>query len=120
MSQQFDDLEGFVALAWSALYGFTRIVSNRRIMGDKALSSARAWEQALGYLEQPAARMVEPGPSHARYASALFGTPGLSASDVADVYLAALAMEHGLTLATHDHGFGRFSNLSWEDPLTSD
>jgi hypothetical protein len=32
-------------------------------------------------------------------------TPGLVASDVVDVYLAALAIEHGLTLVTHDQGY---------------
>jgi predicted nucleic acid-binding protein len=47
----------------------------------------------------------------------LIATPGLSCNDVPDVYLAALAIERGLTLATHDHGFGRFTNLRWVDPL---
>ena len=44
-------------------------------------------------------------------------TPGLSANDVPDVHLAALAMEHGLILSTADHGFARFGSLRWENPL---
>jgi predicted nucleic acid-binding protein len=35
------------------------------------------------------------------------------------VEIAALAIEHGLVLATHDHGFRRFSRLRVADPLTS-
>ncbi|MEX0659093.1 MAG: hypothetical protein WD080_08165 [Egibacteraceae bacterium] len=47
----------------------------------------------------------------------LVATPGLTSNDVPDVQLAALAIEHGLTLCTHDHGFARFARLSWTDPL---
>jgi predicted nucleic acid-binding protein len=38
-------------------------------------------------------------------------------NDVPDVYLAALAIEHGVSFATHDHGFARFQGLEWFDPL---
>lgn len=44
---------------------------------------------------------------------------GLSANDVPDAHLAALAIEHGLTLATCDSGFARarFPGLTWLNPL---
>jgi len=32
--------------------------------------------------------------------------------------IAALAIEHGLVLASHDHGFRRFSGLRFVDALT--
>jgi len=35
------------------------------------------------------------------------------------VEIAALAVEHGLVLASHDHGFRRFSRLRVVDPLTA-
>jgi len=40
---------------------------------------------------------------------------------VPDAHLAALAIEHGLMLATHDRGFGRFQQqgLRWKLPLIS-
>jgi predicted nucleic acid-binding protein len=60
---------------------------------------------------------VEPGAGHAAIAGDLFATPGLSANDTPDVFLASLALERGLILATHDHGFGRFRDLRWFDPL---
>jgi predicted nucleic acid-binding protein len=36
---------------------------------------------------------------------------------VPDTHLAALAIEHGLTLMTTDRGFARFPGLRWENPL---
>jgi predicted nucleic acid-binding protein len=37
-----------------------------------------------------------------------------------DVEIAALAIQHGLVLASHDHGFRRFSGLRVVDPLEAD
>ena len=41
----------------------------------------------------------------------------LRGNDVNDVYLAALALEHGAVLASADRGFSRFPLLDWVDPL---
>jgi hypothetical protein len=38
---------------------------------------------------------------------------------VPDAYLAALAIEHGLTLCSTDGDFARFENLSWRNPLAA-
>ena len=118
LTDRLDDADGFVGLAWSSLYAFVRIVSNRRIMGDDAVDLPTAWAAADAYRRQSSVVIVEPGPGHAALAKELIATPGLSANDVPDVYLAALAIERGLTLATHDHGFARFAGLRWIDPLT--
>ncbi|MGQ0849307.1 MAG: TA system VapC family ribonuclease toxin [Actinomycetota bacterium] len=119
LEHRFEDLDGFVGLSWLALFAFARLASDRRVMGPAALAVPAAWAAIEAYLQQPTARLVEPGASHRSIASRLVKTPGLSSDDTPDVYLAALAIEHGLTLATHDHGFGRFANLTWEDPLLS-
>ena len=118
LGDTFADNDGFVGLAWSTLYAFARLVSSRRIMGDDAVGVVAAWSAAETYLRQPTVVLVEPGRGHARLAADLFATPGLSSNDVPDVYLAALAIERGLTLATRDHGFARFANLRWVDPLS--
>jgi predicted nucleic acid-binding protein len=36
---------------------------------------------------------------------------------VPDAHLAALAIEHGLTLCSTDGDFARFPKLRWENPL---
>ncbi len=69
------------------------------------------------YLEQPAVRIVAPGAGHAAIAAELAETPGLRSDDVPDIEIAALAIEHGLVLASHDRGFRRFSRLRFVDPL---
>ncbi|MGH8953269.1 MAG: hypothetical protein ACRDX9_17840 [Acidimicrobiia bacterium] len=43
--------------------------------------------------------------------------PGLRSNELPDVQLAAAAIEHGLELCTHDHGFARFPGLRWSNPL---
>lgn len=70
------------------------------------------------YLAQPSVRVVTPGAGHRAIAADLAATPGLRSDEVPDVFLAALAIEHGLVLATHDHGFRRFTGLRVVDPLT--
>ncbi len=43
------------------------------------------------------------------------GRPG----HVPDAYLAALAIEYGLTLQTTDLDFARFTGLKWHNPLVA-
>ena len=50
-------------------------------------------------------------------AAELAATPGLRSDDVPDIELAALAIEHGLVLASHDHGFRRFTGLRTIVPI---
>jgi uncharacterized protein len=118
LEDRYRDPDELVGLSWSTVYAFVRIVSSRRIMGDDASSPVVAWEAASAFLEQENAHLVEAGTSHAAIAGELLRTPGLQSNDVPDVQLAALAIEHGLTLCSHDHGFARFRRLSWKDPLT--
>jgi toxin-antitoxin system PIN domain toxin len=110
--------EGTVALCWPALYAFVRLITSARVFGRHAVTVREGWAVASAYLEQPAARLVVPGAAHAAIAGELAETPGLRSDDVPDLEIAALAIEHGLVLASHDHGFRRFSRLRVFDPLT--
>jgi len=42
---------------------------------------------------------------------------GTAGNLVGDAHLAALAIEHGATLASSDNDFARFRGLRWIDPL---
>jgi hypothetical protein len=44
---------------------------------------------------------------------------GITPKLVMDTHLAALAIEHGLTLCSADGDFGRFANLRWVNPLAA-
>ncbi|MGF1647624.1 MAG: TA system VapC family ribonuclease toxin [Kineosporiaceae bacterium] len=116
LTSRLEDPEARVGLCWPVLYAFTRLASSPRVMGDAAPSVSQAWLVAQQFL-QGSARIVEPGPRHSAVASQLSAVAGLTSNDVPDVQLAALAVEHGLTLCSHDRGFARFPGLSWQDPL---
>jgi predicted nucleic acid-binding protein len=87
------------------------------VFGRYAVTLPEAWGIVAKYLEQPAARVVAPGAGHAAIAAELAQTPGLRSEDVPDLEIAALAIEHGLVLASHDRGFRRFAGLRVVDPL---
>jgi len=65
----------------------------------------------------PNAWVPVPTPQPASIAAELSRSGEHSANDVPDLHLAALAISHGLKLATHDAGFERFDGLRWFDPL---
>jgi uncharacterized protein len=112
--------EGTVALCWPVVYAFFRLITSARVFGRYAVTVREGWALAAAYLQQPAIRLVVPGAGHAGIAQELAATPGLRSDEVPDVAIAALAIEHGLVLASHDHGFRRFSRLRVFDPLTVD
>ncbi len=112
--------DGTVALCWPVVYAFVRLITSTRVFGAHAVTVRDGWVAAAGYLEQPAVRLVAAGAGHATIAAELAKTPGLRSDDVPDIEIAALAIEHGLVLASHDHGFRRFSGLRVIDPLTAD
>ena len=118
LEAQLADAESAIALCWPVVYAFVRLLSCPRVFGANAVSVRDAWATAAAYLAQPAVRVVVPGPAHAEIAGELALTPGLSSDDVPDVELAALAIEHGLVLASHDRGFRRFDGLRTRDPVT--
>jgi uncharacterized protein len=110
--------DGTVALCWPVLYAFIRLITSARVFGQYAVTVQKGWSVAAAYRQQPAVRVIAPGAGHAAIAAELAQTPGLRSDDVPDIEIAALAIEHGLVLASHDHGFRRFSRLRVVDPLT--
>lgn len=106
-----------LGFCWPVLYSLIRLTSNTRAFGKKALTVRDAWADVAAYLAQPAIRIVSPGAGHAAIAAELAATPGLRSEDVPDIEIAALAIEHGLVLASRDSGFRRFAGLRVVDPL---
>lgn len=110
--------EETIVLCWPVLYAFVRLVTNARIFRNDTLSIPAAWRLAAEFTALPGTRLVTAGPRHAAIAAELAAIPGLRSEDVPDIELAALAIEHGLVLASRDHGFRRFAALRFVDPLT--
>lgn len=118
LQDRFADDQIFVGLTWSTLYGFMRLVSNPIVTGSGASAPAEAWRAAEAYRLQRNVRMVGAGEGHAEIAGGLARMPGIKLNDFPDVFLAAVAIEHGLELCSHDHGFARFTGLRWSNPLS--
>jgi toxin-antitoxin system PIN domain toxin len=109
--------DGSLALCWPVVYAFVRLITSTRVFAEHAVPVSDGWATAEAYLAQPGVRVVVPGAQHQAIAASLAATPGLRSEDVPDVEIAALAVEHGLVLATHDHGFRRFAGLRVTDPV---
>lgn len=104
-----------VGLPWPSLLGFIRLVSNLRIF-ERPLAVSQAWDQAAAWLDCPVAWVPGPTDRHREVLGPLLAHTG-RATLVPDAHLAALALEHGLTLCSTDGDFARFPGLRWENPL---
>lgn len=107
-----------VGLPWPSLLAFMRLSTNPRFF-PRPLSMAAAWEQVRAWLAVPTAWAPVPTDSHADVLDALITDQGLTPKLLSDAHLAALAIEHGLTLCSADADFARFPGLSWENPLAT-
>jgi hypothetical protein len=106
-----------VGLPWASLLAFLRLVTNPRIFQHPE-AMAEAWRQVTEWLACDLVWIPEPTERHFQVLGQLVALPGVRANLVPDAHLAALAIEHGLTLCSSDRGFARFPGLAWRDPLT--
>jgi uncharacterized protein len=111
-------LSGFtgVGLPWPSLLAFLRLVTNPRVF-ERPEPIADAWSQVREWLACERAWIPQPTDRHTEIMTELLALPGIHAKLVPDAHLAALAIEHGLTLCSTDGDFGRFPGLNWVNPL---
>jgi toxin-antitoxin system PIN domain toxin len=81
------------------------------------LTSEEALDAVDGWLTQPAVTVVHPTSRHPTILRELLKDLGTAGTLTTDAHLAALAIEHGAVLCSHDGDFARFPGLQWEDPL---
>ncbi len=110
--------EDRVGLPWPSLLAFLRLVTNSRIF-PRPLAMSDAWRQVEAWLACDTAWVPSPGERHAAILARLLAGPGVVGNLVPDAHLAALALEHGLELASSDGDFARFPGLRWINPLAA-
>jgi toxin-antitoxin system PIN domain toxin len=104
------------ALADVAVAGFIRVVTNPRVyVRPSSLAAAVAFVDGL--VDQPTCMPTSPGPRHWPILRKLLRDADARGNLVPDAHLAAIAIEHGATIATRDRGFARFPGLRWLDPV---
>ncbi|MGI8623146.1 MAG: type II toxin-antitoxin system VapC family toxin [Solirubrobacteraceae bacterium] len=106
-----------VGFPWPSLLAFLRIVTHPRIFSPPA-TVADAWAITERWLAHETAWVPQPTERHGEVLAAMLAQiPG--GDLVPDAHLAALAVEHGLTLCSNDRDFARFEGLRWTDPLAA-
>jgi toxin-antitoxin system PIN domain toxin len=107
-----------VGLPWASLIAFLRITTNRRLYSQPWPVEA-AWKQIEEWLACPNVWIPVATDRHQPILARTLQAAGEGGNLIADAHLAALAIEHGLTLCSTDRDFGRFSGLKWVNPLAT-
>jgi len=105
-----------VGLPWPSLLAFVRLATNPVVVRHP-VKLADAWRQVEEWLACEPAWIPVPGNGHGAILRGFLGSSWMTSRLVPDAHLAALAMEHGLTLQSTDADFARFPGLKWENPL---
>ncbi|MGH7314430.1 MAG: type II toxin-antitoxin system VapC family toxin [Candidatus Rokuibacteriota bacterium] len=113
-----DRLQGTsrIGLPWPSLLAFVRVVSNPRVFQHPEPVPS-AWQQVEDWLDQEPVWVPTPTEQHRTTLAPLLREATDRPYLVPDAHLAALAIEHGLTLCSTDRDFARFPGLRWENPL---
>jgi uncharacterized protein len=107
-----------IGLSWHTLLAFLRISTNPKIFRNPF-----SIEEAVGIVEdwlaQPLTILVHAGEQHWTILRKLLLETGAGGKLVMDADLAALAIEHDMTLLTRDTDFDLFPGLRVAKPLPS-
>lgn len=107
-----------VGLAWSSIGAFLRIATNPRISANP-LTSEQAWDQIEAWLNTDPTWIPPATERTAAICGELVIHHHITSDLVPDAMLAALALEHGLTVYSADTDFARFPEINWQNPLAS-
>jgi toxin-antitoxin system PIN domain toxin len=105
-----------VGLPWPSLLAFLRLVTNPRVF-ERPASIRTAWQQIEEWLGCETTWVPAPTERHREVLGRLLDEANVRANLIPDAHLAALAIEHGLVLASTDGDFARFPGLRLENPL---
>lgn len=107
-----------LGLPWQSLGAFLRLSTNPRIF-SRPLAPAAAWEQVESWLALEIVWCPLPGPSYADILGRLMLRYEVRGNLVTDAQLAALALEHGVPVASADTDFARFTEIKWVNPVAA-
>jgi toxin-antitoxin system PIN domain toxin len=105
-----------VGIPWQSSLAFMRLSTNARIFG-RPLGIRAAWRQVQDWLEHQHVWIPEPTDSHPEVLGKLLERAQVSGNLVPDAHLAAIAIEHGLTVCSADADFARFPGVDWLNPI---
>ncbi|CAN5384777.1 type II toxin-antitoxin system VapC family toxin [soil metagenome] len=103
-------------LSWQVITAFLRISTNPRAF-PQPFDLPEAVEIVDEWIALPNIEILTPTANHWTVFQSLIVEGQTKAALMMDAHLAALAIEHGATLATTDRDFQKFSNLKIINPL---
>ena len=104
-----------IGIPWVTVSAFLRISTHRALR--RPLTSDQACEIVDSWLEHQHVNTIAPGDNFWAFFREIVVTTEASGALVTDAKLAALALEWGATVYTHDLDFLRFQNVSVAFPL---
>jgi toxin-antitoxin system PIN domain toxin len=107
-----------VVLSWITLLAFIRISTSPRVF-EQPLLAGEALDAVSSWLERPAVSVLEAGEACWEIFRQLVVDAQITGPLVMDAFLAAVALEHGATLATTDRDFARFPKLKIVNPAAA-
>lgn len=105
-----------VGLPWQTLLAFVRISTHPRA-STAPLGGGEAFDLVDRWLDAPSVWIPQPSRSHREIFGRLVRELDLRANLMPDAALAALCIEHGLTIISADSDFARFTEVRWFNPI---
>lgn len=105
-----------VGLPWPSLLAFMRLTTSPR-MSASPVSSKVAWAVVCSWLESPVSWIPEATARHVAIFSRLVDKYDVTGNLIPDAHMAAYAIEHGVSIASADTDFARFSEVRWINPV---
>ncbi len=115
IEEQFSSKDVF-GLSWQIITAFLRISTNPRAF-PQPFDLAEAIEIVDQWIALPNIEILTPTGNHWTIFQSLIVEGNTKAALMMDAHLAALAIEHGTTLATTDRDFSKFSSFKTINPL---
>ena len=104
-----------IGLAWVALLGFIRLVTNPRVV-TRVLAAREVTSTIETWFDLPHVHLVHPSDSHFSRLRLELERLGTAGNLTTDAHLAVLAMERACVLYSTDTDFARFPGLRWINP----
>jgi len=107
-----------VGIPWESLMAYLRIATHPRALANPSAPEV-AWADVRRWLDCDVVWTPTPTARHAEILGELVGRHGPRGNLLPDAHLAALAIEHGLTVCSADTDFARFTEVEWVNPLAA-
>lgn len=107
-----------VGIPWQSYWAFLRIATNPRAL-DRPLTPAAVSRLVEEWLAASTTWVPQPSTGHFPILARLLEDNDVRGALVADAVLAAICIEHGLTIVSNDSDFARFPEVPWFNPLAA-